>query len=397
MIRIPGKVPITIHPLFWLIAFFIGWMWSFQLLPAILCTFVILLSVLLHEFGHALTAIFFGQKTRIELAAFGGFTYREGRKLKLWEEFLVVLNGPIMGFLIFLGTFYVYKTLKITNPTLLFVVLFTFKANLFWTVINLIPVLPLDGGHLLSIFLESIFGFKGVKWAIIIGLAIAVGISIFFFAIGAFLIGALFLILTFESFRSLKYYKIFSEKDRDTQLQALMKSADEEFQAGHWEKALAKLQQVRDGAQKGILYTMATQEMAAILKERGEYKKAYDLLLPIKGALSGEELALFHHLAFRNHDYGTVTELANKCYQDQPSYDTAQINSLAHAALGQTEPAIGWFECAIREGLPSPKELLQREEFNPIRNDARFQEQYHYGFEWPDCGSLRSSRTRFQT
>lgn len=266
MIRFPGKIPISIHPLFWLISFFIGWMWTMTLTGALLCVAIILVSVLFHEFGHALTALLFGQKTRIELAAFGGFTYREGRKLKLWEEFLVVLNGPVAGFFLFLVAYVVYKHVPIETPALLFAVKFTFVANLFWTVINLVPVLPLDGGHLLSIILEGIFGFKGVKMAIITGLVIAVAISIFFFALGMFLIGALFLILTFESFRSLRYYKIFTEKDRDSSLQDLMKAADADYRAGNAEQAMTKLEEVRAKTGQGILYTVATQEMAEIYR-----------------------------------------------------------------------------------------------------------------------------------
>jgi stage IV sporulation protein FB len=372
MITIPGKIPVVIHPLFWLIAFFIGWMWTLTLVGALLSVLVILGSVLFHEFGHALTAILFGQKTRIELAAFGGFTYREGRKLKLWEEFLVVLNGPIAGFILFLIAYTLYRTFKIENPILLLVVKFTFVANLFWTIINLVPVLPLDGGHLMSIILESIFGFKGVKIAIIAGIAIAVAISIFFFILGYFLIGALFLILTFESFRSLRYYKIFTEKDRDTDLQALMKDADADFQGGKSTQALEKLEKVRDRTKEGILYTMATEEMAQIYRNQERYEEGYKLLLPIQKTLAGESLALFHFLAYMNSDFQMVTEVSNKCFQDNPSYDTALINALAYGALARSEPAIGWLECALREGLPSIANAVKREEFDPIRQDPQF-------------------------
>lgn len=373
MITIPGKIPITIHPLFWLIAFFIGWMWTFTLTGALLCLAVILVSVLFHEFGHALTAMLFGQKPRIELAAFGGFTYRQGRKLKLWEEFFVVLNGPVAGFLLFLIAYMIYKHVPLKNEPLLFTVKFTFFANLFWTVINLVPVLPLDGGHLLSIILEAIFGFKGIKIAIIAGLIIAVGISIFFFAVGMFLIGALFLILTFESFRSLRYYKIFTEKDRDSDLQELMKSADEDYQQGNAEKALLKLNEVREKTKEGILFSLATQEIAEIYRDQEKYADAYSLLKPIQKNLSGETLSTFHFLAYMNGDYTTVTEIGNKCYQDNPSADTALINALAFAALSKPEPAIGWLECSVREGLISIKEALSRKEFDPIRNDPQFQ------------------------
>jgi stage IV sporulation protein FB len=372
MITIPGRIPISIHPLFWLIAFFIGWMWTSTLTGALICVAVILFSVLFHEFGHAITAMLFGQKTRIELAAFGGFTYREGRKLKLWEEFLVVLNGPIAGFLLFLIAYTVYRNMEIESQSVLFLIKFAFVANLFWTVINLVPVLPLDGGHLLSIILEGIFGFKGVKIAIICGLVIAVSISIFFFVAGMFLIGALFLILTFESFRSLRYYKIFTEQDRDTNLQEMMKAADADFQAGRSDDALAKLEEVRERTKEGIIYTVATQEMAEIYRNQERYEEAYQLLIPLRKTLSGEHLATFHFLAHMNGDYKTVTEIGNKCFQDNPSADTALINALAYGALSSPEPAVGWLECSLREGLTSVKEAISREEFNSIRNDPRF-------------------------
>ncbi len=372
MITLPGRIPITIQPLFWLIAFFIGWMWTYTLMGALLSVGIICFSVLFHEFGHALTAQFFGQKARIELAAFGGFTYREGRKLKLWEEFIVVFNGPIAGFLLFVVAYLIQKNVAITQPNLAQAVRFTLLANLFWTIINLVPVLPLDGGHLLSIILESIFGFKGIKIAIIVGIAIAVAISITCFAIGQFFVGALFLILTFESFRSLRYYKLFNEKDRDVELQEMVKEADADYQAGHTDLALEKLTTVRARAPEGILNTMATQVMAEIYRNQERYDEAYQLLLPIESTLSGNSLALLHFLAYMAGDFKKVLSLGNKCYQDNPSYDTALINALANGALAHVEAAVGWLECALREGLPSISQAIKRAEFDPIRQDPRF-------------------------
>ncbi|NGX53530.1 MAG: Stage IV sporulation protein FB [Chlamydiae bacterium] len=374
MIRIPGKIPIIIHPLFWLLAIFIGWMSTFTLTGTLLAVLVIVISVLFHEFGHALTGMAFQQTVRIELAAFGGFTYRQGRKLKLWEEFIVVLNGPMAGLSLGVLAWLCWHFLAIENAALLFVMKFTALVNFFWTVINLVPVLPLDGGHLLSIILEGIFGFKGVKMAIVIGLVIAISISIFFFAIGAFLVGALFLILTFESFRSLRYYKLLKVQDRDSDLQELMKSADAAFQAGDHESAMTKFEDVRGRTKEGILYTMATQEMAEILRDQKRYEEAYQLLAPIRKSLSGETLSLFHFLAYMNRDYPTVSELSNRCYQNNPTYDTALINALASGAIGKEVPAVGWLECAVREGVPSIEEALKKEEFNSIRNTPRFQE-----------------------
>lgn len=343
-----------------------------QLGASLLCVGVILLSVLVHELGHACTGICFQQKVRIELAAFGGFTYREGRKLKLWEEFLVVVNGPLAGLLLALLAFTVAKFFTISWAPLALAVKLVVIINLFWTLINLIPVLPLDGGHLLSILLEGMIGFKGVRLAVLIGIGISIFTSILFFVLGMLLMGALFLIFTFESLRSLRYYKIFTEKDRDNQLQDLMKSADECYQRGDKEAAEAQLQEVRAKTKEGILYTVATEELAEIYRERERYEEAYQLLLPVQSMLSEDHLETFHFLAYANGDYQKVTEVGNKCFQDNPSVDTALINALSYGALAHAEPAVGWLECALREGLLSLQETLQRQEFDPIRNSAPF-------------------------
>lgn len=372
MIKIPGRIPISIHPLFWLLAAFIGWMSSYTVIGTILALCVITFSVLFHEFGHALTALAFGQKTRIELAVFGGFTYRQGRKLKLWEEFFVVLNGPIAGFLLFGIASAIIHLINITNPSIAFILKFTAVVNLFWTIMNLVPVLPLDGGHILSIVLEGIFGFKGIKIAIVVGVIVALGVSITFFVIGAFLVGALFLLLTFESFRSLRYYKLLSEKDRDSDLQTLMKEGETLFNEGREEEALQTFQTVRERTKKGVLYTLATEEMAEVLKHQGQYRASYEILLPIQKALSPEMVNVFHFLAYQNRDYKKVASLAKESYQLKPTYETALINALSFSSLGQKEPALGWLECAIREGLPAIDQHLKKKEFDAIRSEARF-------------------------
>lgn len=368
------KIPIRIRPLFWLLALFIGWLATFSLMGTILAVVVIFYSVLIHEFGHALTAMAFQQKVRIELAAFGGFTYREGRKLKLWEEFLVVLNGPLAGLLLAIVAYLIYKNFEVTNSSILFMLKFTALANFFWTVTNLIPLLPLDGGHLLSIVLEAIFGFKGIKMAILIGLIIGVSLTIFFFVIGAFLIGALFFILTFESFRSFKYYRLMNEKDQDENYQTLLKNAEADMAEGHVEKALEKFDTIRKQTKQGVLYTMATQEMARIYKHMENYKEAYSLLKPIKKSLDNDMQLMLQFLAYKNGDYKLAADIGEDCYQNKPSADVALINAYSFAALKNSEAATGWLECAEREGISSLKEVLAHKEFDAIRHSPKFEE-----------------------
>ncbi|MBS0653626.1 MAG: stage IV sporulation protein FB, partial [Verrucomicrobia bacterium] len=61
MITIPGKIPISIYPTFWLFAALIGYMNSMSLIGTVIWIGIIFVSVLFHEFGHALTAWAFGQ------------------------------------------------------------------------------------------------------------------------------------------------------------------------------------------------------------------------------------------------------------------------------------------------------------------------------------------------
>jgi hypothetical protein len=98
MIRIPGRIPVSIYPTFWIVAALIGYVNSMSWMGTLIWMGIIFVSVLFHEFGHALTAVMFGKNPRIELVAFGGLTYHEGENLPFWKQFFIVLDGPLFGF-----------------------------------------------------------------------------------------------------------------------------------------------------------------------------------------------------------------------------------------------------------------------------------------------------------
>ena len=52
-------------------------------------------------------------------------------------------------------------------------------------------------------------------------------------------------------------------------------------------------------------------------------------------------LQLLHKSAYRIGAWMQAVELGNLSYQSLPSYDTAVINSLAHAIMGEVQPSIG--------------------------------------------------------
>lgn len=383
MIRIPGRIPIHIYPIFWILALAIGWMntpsitqvgTSSVFIGVGIWVAIIFASVLIHEYGHALTAIAFGQRAHIDLLGFGGLTHRHGRKLGLWKEFLISLNGPLASFSIYLGCMILLGFMGRNNSLFQGIIELTAYANLFWTILNLLPIQPLDGGRLLSIVLEGVFGLRGVKFGLFISALLAAGVGILAFIGHMLLMGALFMLLAFENFRSWQAMLYVVENDRDDTLQKALKDAEREKFSGNKEEAYKKLDYIRETTQKGVLYITATQSMAEILYEQGKFQETYALLKPLQAKLEPKSLHLLFDASFKTKNWDTVSELAGLVYQEYPGYDTALTNAMAYALLGQVRPAIGWLQSAIRDGLPNVRAILNKTEFDNIRDATDFKE-----------------------
>jgi len=368
------RIPIRIHPLFWVFAGLIGFLSSYSLVGTLVWIVVILVSVLVHEMGHALTGIAFKQQVNIQLMVFGGATYRQGPRLSLPKEFLLTLNGPLFG-LALGGIAYGIRAVWAGPPEIAAYALNIFVwVNFFWTAINLLPILPLDGGHLLRIVCEGIFGAKGASIALLTSVIIGGALAVAAFVVGFFLIGAVFFILTFESFRTWRSFRHVAEVDRDENYQQLYTDGAQQLSSGDTDGALATFEKLRTGTGQGLLFVAASEGAARILAERGEAKQAYDYLHPIRKQISSETLPLYHKVAYQAGDYETAVKVGAECYQVAPGYEVAYINALAHAARHEVEPTIGWLKCAIREGMPDPKRAIHTAEFDSLRFDPTFEE-----------------------
>lgn len=373
MLILSGRIPIRVNPFFLLMAVIIGWINSFTIIGTLIWIGVITISVLIHEFGHALTAIWFGHRAQIDLTGFGGLTSRHGPRLKLWQEFLIVANGPLAGFALF-GIAYQVNKMIVGQPLTPFnyAVTIAMYVNLFWTAVNLLPIQPLDGGHLFRIILEGIFGIRGIKIAQFVSVLLAGAISVLFLINGILLMAMLFFLFAFENYRSWKVMLSFTEQDQNEQLQVRFKEAEREMRLGNLDYAFQQFQRVREQSKQGILHTVATQGMARILNQYSSYTQAYELLNPLRTQLDEEGLLLLHQLAFQAEKWEDAIALGNRVYQYFPTSGVALINAISHSVMGHIEPALGWLQTAISEGLPNVKEVLNKREFDSLRGDPRF-------------------------
>jgi Zn-dependent protease len=180
-------IPVEIQPWFWLsIAFLSGAMnardpedFKMALIFVLAATF----SILVHEFGHALTGRHLGGgRPRVTLWAFGGLASSEGARFTRWQRCWMIAAGPGAGFALFLlvavllsipfgpadAASLVSRCLFNSAPDLspetrmffierppLFALLRSLLwINFWWGLVNLLPVTPLDGGQITEIFVS---------------------------------------------------------------------------------------------------------------------------------------------------------------------------------------------------------------------------------------------------
>jgi Zn-dependent protease len=199
------KIPVRIHWSFSLLIFFVIYVGKTRdaswLNIGFFGLFVLALffCVLLHEFGHALSAQYFGVSTRdITLLPIGGMARLDKLPENPIHEFIVAIAGPAVNLVLFLLLSVVlyfgyhlsfdtdellhFKTNRIIlNPTAGFLSSLL-HANLILAVFNMIPAFPLDGGRVLRALLSIPFGrAKATAWAVFLGQTVAIAFFIYAF------------------------------------------------------------------------------------------------------------------------------------------------------------------------------------------------------------------------
>jgi|GEM_PF-281482 len=376
MIVIPGKIPILIHPFFWLLAGLIGILYGGFSLLALIWVVIVFISVLFHEYGHALTAKVFGQHPQISLVALGGLTTYEGKGLNFFKQFIIVLNGPIFGFILCGLSYFVLSADYFTNNYIVYFFSAMWIVNLFWSVANLVPVLPLDGGQLLRIVLEGIFGTKGFRAAIFVSMCIAVTIALIalVFYRQLIFVAIIFFLFAFQNFEMFRQTRFISTSDRDDENREEIMLAEKALEEGNKQEAKEHFKKIREKKAEGLIYTAATQYLALLEFEEGNKKQSYELLLSIKDKLQGDAFLILHELAYEFENYELVTELSQKCFQQYPCQKTALTNARAYAKLNQPKHAGGWLQTAREFGQLDLAKILEESVFQEIKQDQNFRQ-----------------------
>ena len=177
-------IPIKVRMSFLAVAVFLGLSGN-DLSTVAAWVGVVFVSILIHELGHALTARRLGAEVAIELNAIGGLTRWgvRGGELSPGRRALVAASGSAVGVVFGALVWLVASQFGPYSGTLAFVIRTLIFVNIFWGLLNWLPIRPLDGGHLLSALLEKISPTKAesigrVVFTATAGIALAVSISL---------------------------------------------------------------------------------------------------------------------------------------------------------------------------------------------------------------------------
>ncbi|WP_434928223.1 site-2 protease family protein [Shewanella sp. HL-SH2] len=161
-----------------------SWLFSIEFALALIACLVF------HEYGHIRAMKHFGMKTKgIYLIPFmGGLALSDERINTRWQDVVISIMGPTFGLFLSIACLVAYWV----TGNVFFAGLAAFNAllNLF----NLLPILPLDGGHILKSISFSMNSVTGLI-ACVAGAAIGVFIS---YSLGLALLGFLLLIGSLE-------------------------------------------------------------------------------------------------------------------------------------------------------------------------------------------------------
>jgi stage IV sporulation protein FB len=185
-------IPVHVTPWFWLGGVILAWglmsEGRYDLMAIWLaCLFV---SILVHEFGHAFCAESFGCPPEIYLYQFGGLAvFRPNYRFTTTRSVIVSFAGPAAGFVLYGAVFLLAKVIlssewfaRLDRESAQRVGFFLTQMewiNLWWGLVNLLPVLPLDGGRIAEAILLSVRQRDGRRLAVLASAVVSGGVALF--------------------------------------------------------------------------------------------------------------------------------------------------------------------------------------------------------------------------
>jgi stage IV sporulation protein FB len=240
-----GPVPVRISPFFWVAAGLIGWSLAHDIdqqvtgspgagVWLLLWIAAVLISILVHEIGHWLAMRWYGTDAYVVLYHFGGLAVPRGSSFGGYgaddtrgNQLVISAAGPVAQLLLAAALIFGVQALGYQPPPIPYLdpllnlgrgevipsdtvnVFLWFLAlpSIYWALLNLLPVYPLDGGHITREIFLRLDSQSGIRNSLMLSVFTA-GLIAFlaFVRLKDPFLGIMFALLAFSSFQTLQRY-----------------------------------------------------------------------------------------------------------------------------------------------------------------------------------------------
>lgn len=199
-----GNIPVQVHFSFFLTMLLLGSGGLQNPAAAVGWILIAFVGVLLHELGHAYAGKLFGLTPAIQLHGMGGLTsWIAGKRIGPAKQIVVSLAGPLVGVAIGLPVLLLSGSWQLT-PTQRSLVDAVVWVNLGWGIFNLVPILPLDGGNIMSSFFQLFSPKRGERIARYVSIFVAVTAGALAVAVHWFFPAILAALYAFQNFQAIR-------------------------------------------------------------------------------------------------------------------------------------------------------------------------------------------------
>jgi Zn-dependent protease len=195
-----ANVPVWVSPWHLFFLAYLSWDRGREGMLFAVCVAV---SVLAHEFGHALVAKRFRLNPQILLTGFGGLCGHE-RAQRDRDDALIIAAGPGAG-LVFGGlALAAHKLVALPQP-FDHMVWSLVTINFTWSIVNLLPLWPLDGGQLYRLGMLKLFApVRAERITHVTALAV-LGLAVYFVGQGSMFFTLLLITLAMQNIQALQH------------------------------------------------------------------------------------------------------------------------------------------------------------------------------------------------